>query len=157
MGFIIKKLIKARAGYTGEGGWAAMPSTFLRSKKKKRNKGTSEMVSKQKLLKDCHQSQNITVLAILELLEFENFSCQPTMVAGNTFQCSMAPRLWNPYRRPWNRCQTCSSYSYHLLGIKLLIKHGLLISWCHGFLLLLKFEVNLSSWGSITYNRSGLT
>ena len=36
MGFIIKKLIKARAGYTGEGGWAAMPSTFLRSKKKKK-------------------------------------------------------------------------------------------------------------------------
>ena len=44
----------------------------------------------QKLLKGCHQGQNITVLAILECLEFKNFSCQPTVVASNTFQCKMA-------------------------------------------------------------------
>ena len=32
----------------------------------------------------------------------------------------------------------------------------LLQSWCHGFLLLLKFEMNVSSWGQVTHNRSGL-
>ena len=50
-----------------------------------------ERVSKQKLLKGCHQGQNIIVLAILECLEFENFSSRPTMMADNTFQCSIAP------------------------------------------------------------------
>ena len=68
---------------------------FLKSKakRKKGDKGKKERVSKQKLLKGCHQGQNIIVLAILERLEFENFSCRPTMVADNTFQCSMAPPL----------------------------------------------------------------
>ena len=37
--------------------------------------------------------ENVTVLAILEYLEFKSFSCYPTMVAGNTFQCFMAPPL----------------------------------------------------------------
>ena len=55
------------------------------------DKGKKDGVSKQKLLKGCHQGQNITILTILERLEFENFSCRPTMVADNTFQCFMAP------------------------------------------------------------------
>ena len=42
---------------------------------KKGDKGKKERVSKQKLLKGCHQGQNIIVLVILERLEFENFSC----------------------------------------------------------------------------------
>ena len=42
----------------------------------------------------CHQGQNvITVLIILELLEFKTFSCRTTMVTDNTFQCSMTPTL----------------------------------------------------------------
>ena len=68
------------------------PPTFLRTKKKVR-KRKKERVSKQKLLKGCHQDQNITVLAILERLEFENFSCWPTIVADSTFQCSMTSPL----------------------------------------------------------------
>ena len=36
---------------------------------------------------------NVTVLAILECLKFKNFSCLPTIVADNTFQCSLAPPL----------------------------------------------------------------
>lgn len=59
----------------------------------KGNKGKKERVSKQKLLKDCHQGQNVTVLAILECLKLKNFYCQLTMMADNTFQCSMAPPL----------------------------------------------------------------
>ena len=47
----------------------------------------------QKLLKDCHQSQNVTVLAILERPEFKHFSCRLTMVANNTFECFMALAL----------------------------------------------------------------
>ena len=47
-------------------------------------------LDEQKLLQDCRQGQNVTVLAILERLEFKNFSYQRTMMADNTFQCSMA-------------------------------------------------------------------
>ena len=76
-----------RAGNTGGGASYSFspPSTFLRSKK--------ERVSKQNLLKGCPQGQNVIVLTILERLEFETFSCRPTIVADNTFQCSMAPLL----------------------------------------------------------------
>ena len=68
------------------------PYFFCLAKRKKRNKGKKN-VSKQKLLKDCHQFQNVTVLAILVRLEFKDFSCRPTMVANITFQCAMAPPL----------------------------------------------------------------
>ena len=63
------------------------------AKIKKVDKGKKERVSKQKLLKGCQQGQNIIVLAILERLEFETFSCRLTMVVDNTFQCSMGPPL----------------------------------------------------------------
>ena len=62
-----------------------LPLTFLRSKKKKGKQKQKETVSKQKLLKGCHQSQNVSVSAILECLEFKNISYRPTMVAHNTF------------------------------------------------------------------------
>ena len=65
------------------------PPFFCAVKRKKGNKEKKERISKQKLLKGCRQGQNITVLAILESLEFGNFSCRPTMVADNTFQCRM--------------------------------------------------------------------
>ena len=42
---------------------------------------------------DQHFVQNVTVLTILEPLEFKSFSYRPTMVADNTFQCSMACAL----------------------------------------------------------------
>ena len=66
---------------------------FCVAKRKKRNQGKKERFSKQKLLKGCHQGQNVTVLAILECLEFKKFSSRPTMVADNTSQCFMAPPL----------------------------------------------------------------
>ena len=73
----------------GRGGHEPPPSsssTFLRSKKKKgKQRGR---LSKQKL-----KGQNVTVLAILERLEFQIFYGRPTMVAGNTCQCSMVPPL----------------------------------------------------------------
>ena len=64
---------------------------FCVAKRKKGDKGKKERVSKQKLLKGCHQGQNIIVLTILERLEFENFSCRPTMVADKK---SISPALW---------------------------------------------------------------
>ena len=83
-------LNRSRADNTGRaGGHAPLPPFYLHRKKKKRNKGKKERVSKQKLLKGCHQGQNIIVLPILECLEFKKFFCRPTRVAGNTFQCSM--------------------------------------------------------------------
>ena len=67
---------------------------FCVAKRKKRYKGKNERASKQKLLKRCHQGQNIIVLVILEHLEFKNFSYGTIMVAENTFQCSLcAPNL----------------------------------------------------------------
>ena len=57
------------------------PPDFCIAKRKKETKGKKERVSKQKLLKGCHQGQNIIVLTIPERLEFENFCCRPTMVA----------------------------------------------------------------------------
>ena len=44
-----------------------------KTKTKKGKLGKKERVSKQKLLKRCHQGQNITVLAILERLQFKIF------------------------------------------------------------------------------------
>ena len=78
------------------------PPHFCIAKRKKGNKGKKERFSKQKLWKGCHQGQNVTVLAILEHLEFKNFSGQPTMVSNNICQCSMPPPPpWNPFRQPW--------------------------------------------------------
>ena len=93
--WLMIKVAKTRAGDTwGPGRPCPRPPTpkppyFCLRKRKKRGNGKKERVSKQKLLKGCHQSQNIIVLTIPERLEFENFSCQPTMVADNTFQCSI--------------------------------------------------------------------
>ena len=89
--------LKIRACDTG-GGVAMVPQHFCVAKRKKREKG-----EKDKISKGCHQDQNIIVLAILERLQFKNFSCRPTMVVDNTFQCSMAPplSLSNPFRRCW--------------------------------------------------------
>ena len=56
------------------------PSFFCSKKKKREIKVKKEKVSRQKLLKGCHQGQIITALAILERLEFKDFSCRPTMV-----------------------------------------------------------------------------
>ena len=56
--------------------------------RKKGNKRKKERVSKH-----CHQGQNVTVLNILERLEFKSLSYLPTMVAHVTFQYSMTPPL----------------------------------------------------------------
>ena len=55
------------------GGWEghAPPPTFFAAKRIKGNKGNKERVSKQRLSKGCHQGQNVTVLAILERLEYK--------------------------------------------------------------------------------------
>ena len=76
------------------------PSFFCVAKRKEGNKRKKERLLKQKLLKGCHQGQNVTALAILKRLEFKTFSGWPTMVADNTCQSSMTPPLWNPFRRP---------------------------------------------------------
>ena len=69
----------------GGGGHSQLPSSplFYVAKTKKGSKGKKERVSKQKLLKGCHQGQNIIVLTILERLEFEKCSCRPTMADNN--------------------------------------------------------------------------
>ena len=85
-------LIHGRRYWGGPGG-PCLPHFFTLQKEKKGKKGKKERLSKQKLLKGCHQGQNVTVLAILERLEFKYFSGRPTMVTDNTCQCSMAPPL----------------------------------------------------------------
>ena len=91
-----------RASGTGWLGTHAPTSRlFCVAVRKKGKKGKKERVSKQKLFKGYRQGQNVTVLAILEHLEFKNFPSRPTMVADNTFQCSIVPALWNAFRKPW--------------------------------------------------------
>ena len=85
--------IHQRVGGVGGRGPCPPPHFFAGKKTKKETKGKKGKVSKQKLLNGCHQSQNVTVLAILECLEFKNFPCCPTMVAKNMGQCFMAPPL----------------------------------------------------------------
>ena len=55
----------------GVGDMPPPPLIFLRSKKKKGKPRKKEQFPKQKLLKGYHQGQNVTVLAILECLEFK--------------------------------------------------------------------------------------
>ena len=57
-------------GWEGPG---RVVTTFLGSKRKRGKERKRERVSKQKLLKGCHQGQNVTALAILERLEFKIF------------------------------------------------------------------------------------
>ena len=84
----------SRTGDTGgPGGGVMTPPPFCVAKRKKRNKGKKQRVLKQKLLQECHQSQNVTVLVIVERAEFKIFSCRPTMVAENTLEYFMAPPL----------------------------------------------------------------
>ena len=60
----------------GDGGeWGHGPPFFWVPKRKKENKEKIERVSKQKLLKSCHQGQNVAILAILERLVFKKCSC----------------------------------------------------------------------------------
>ena len=69
------------------------PLLFWVKKRKDRKKEKKERVAMQNLSKGCHEGQNVTVLAILEHLEYKSFSCPLTVVADNTFQSSMAPTL----------------------------------------------------------------
>ena len=85
------------------------------TKIKKENKWKKERDSKHKLLKGCHQGQTVTVLAILERLEFKNVSYWPTIAADNIFQCFMVPPLWNQFRRPWWRYNYISMISCSIL------------------------------------------
>ena len=78
------RIIQGRQHWGGRGGHAPpsspSPFFFCVAKRKKGDKSKKERVSKQKLLKGYHQGQNIIVLAILERLEFESFSCRPTIL-----------------------------------------------------------------------------
>ena len=85
--------IQDRQNQGGTRGLCPPSPTFLRRKKKKEKQRKKQRVLKQKLLKDCQQSQNVTALAILERIEYKNFSSQPTVMADKTFECSMAPPL----------------------------------------------------------------
>ena len=67
------------------------PPLFCVAKRKNGSKRKKERVSKQALLKSCHQGQNVIVITVLEPLQSKN--CRPTMVTGKTFQCSMVPPL----------------------------------------------------------------
>ena len=78
-------------GGEGRGGACPFPPTFLQSKKKKGKQREKRKSFKAEIIKRLSLRSNVTVLAILERLEFKTFSCGPTMVAENIFQCSVAP------------------------------------------------------------------
>ena len=76
-----------------EHGGHGPPPTFLCRKRKNGNKGQNTKDFKAETIKRLLLRLSHTVLAILVRLEFKNFSFRPTMVADNTFQCSLAPPL----------------------------------------------------------------
>ena len=98
-----------------------MAPHFLHSKEKKRKQRKKGRVSKQKLLKDCHQGQNVTVLAILERLEFKNFSSWPTMVADNTFSVLWPLHLETHFTGPDN-AKSFKKFRNILLNLRTLIQ-----------------------------------
>ena len=69
---------------TAKGSGTCSPHFFAQQKEKEKQSKKRKSL-KAKLLKDCHQSQNVTTLAILERLEFRNFPCWPIMVADRYF------------------------------------------------------------------------
>ena len=69
------------------------PPTFLQSKKKKGKQREKRKSFKAEIIKRLSLRSNVTVLTILECLEFKTFFCRPTMVAENIFQCSVTPPL----------------------------------------------------------------
>ena len=86
----ISLLLCYRAGDTrGLVAIPPLPPTALFCVAKERKKKSFN----EETIKRLTNVQNVTVLAILERLEFKNFSCHPTVVTGNTFQCSIASSL----------------------------------------------------------------
>ena len=84
------------------GGWAQWSPHFFLQQKEKKETGKNKVfhnrnISKQKYFKTI---QNVTVLTILECLEFKNFYCCPTTLITKNFQCFMTPRLWHPFCQP---------------------------------------------------------
>ena len=77
-------MCQGRRHQGGQGG-SHGPPTFFSWQKENREK---EKVSKQKLLKGCHQGQNVTVLAI-RASRVQKF----LLLANIPFQCSMTPPL----------------------------------------------------------------
>ena len=73
---------------------------FCVAKRKKENKGKKERVSKQRLLKGYHQSQNLTALAIQERLELfygpsALKSISPTLLCNEKFCFHLTSGLGN--------------------------------------------------------------
>ena len=64
------------------GAWS--PHIFAQQKEKEKQSKKRKSL-KAKLLKDYQKSQNVTTLAVLERLEFRNFSCWRIMVADRYF------------------------------------------------------------------------
>ena len=77
------------------------PHLFWVAKRKQRKKVKKRKNFNAKTIKRLspRSKWNITASAILERLEFKNFSYLPIMVADNTFQRSMDLPIWNPFRR----------------------------------------------------------
>ena len=85
----------------------ARPTTPAKENMEKKRK---KIIPEQKLLKGCHQGQNVTVLTILERLEFNFLFGRPTMAVDNSFQCSMALSLPDPFRCP---CIPAVTFEYY--------------------------------------------
>ena len=65
---IVLRIIPNRADNTRVAEGAHGHPIFCVAKTKNRNKGKQERVSKQKLLKGCHQGENVTVLIMFTVL-----------------------------------------------------------------------------------------
>ena len=93
-----------------------VPSRFCVAKTKKKKR----KIFKAETIKRLSPRLKYYCFNHSECLEFKNFSSRLTMVADNTCQCSMAPPLWNPFRRPciflptYHRNISCNPLEYGL-------------------------------------------
>ena len=71
-------------------------------------KGKKERFLRQKLLKGFHKGENVTVLAILERLEFKNFS----VFHGSSTLKPISPTLLKPRRK--NKILSCCYLSFFM-------------------------------------------
>ena len=158
MSFIIKILIKSRVGDTRKLRRSCpAPHFFCVVKTKKRRQREKRKGFKVETIKRLSPRSKYYCFSHSRASRIRKLSLSTNHGGRQYFLVFHGLTIWNPFRRPWNRCQMFPTCSYHLQGMKLVIKHTVLQTWWYGFFLLSKFEMNLSSWGSVTYNRSGLT
>ena len=88
--------VSSRSATSGRGAWSP---TFLRSKMKKMKQRKKRKSFKAETIKRLSPKSKCYCFSHSRVSKIKTLSCWSTMVSGNTFQCSIAPSLWNQFYR----------------------------------------------------------